>query len=314
MSTNTVKVLLVEDDALDAKLVEHRLAEDAELEFILETVTTLQSACTRIIQGGIDVIIADLSLPDSDRQSTLKTLQAQAPNIPIVALTGHDDTNFELDMVRKGAQDYLLKDQVTRHLLIRVVLHAIERQRLKKENETLAAQMEKLALLDPLTELFNRRGLQRVLSREIAWARRAGLSLLAMLLDLDNFKQINETFGYTTGDEVLVQVTQRLAHALRATDYIARVGGDEFIILLPQTSLADGLAVAERARSAVSNQPIAVGSNQLQVTTSLGIDTVPDGTSTVHELLDRLNPLLAWGKQEGKNRLNAGFSIVDRSV
>lgn len=312
MENTALKVLLVENDELDANLVKYRLERDAEHEFLLEVTKTLESACGRIEQGDIDVILADLSLPDSDnRESTLKILSDKAPNIPIVVLTGRSNTPSERNLIQSEAQDYIVKDQATQPLLVQAILHAIERHHLKHDNKALTDKLERIVLLDPLTELLNRRGLQKVFSREIASLRRNGSTLLAILLDLDDFKQINDVFGYAIGDEVLKNVADKLSKTLRATDYISRVGGDEFVILLPQTHFADGMKVAEKIRLTVSEKPVEMGSNKIKLTASLGLIKADEAINTVEVLLSKAHNALARSKQEGKDCVNSTFSTDD---
>ncbi|MBI4394969.1 MAG: diguanylate cyclase, partial [Candidatus Omnitrophica bacterium] len=218
---------------------------------------------------------------------------------------GYHNTSFELDSVRKGVQDYVIKDQVTRHLLVQVILHAVERQRLKDENKTLMDQFERLSLLDSNTELLNRRGLEKIFSREIAWLQKNHSILPAILLDLDDFKQVNDLFGYTVGDEVLRQIAHKLLAALRATDYVFRIGGDEFMVLLPGTPAADSVQVAEKIRLAISEKPIQVGSEKIEMTASLGLIQVNEHTGSVENLIARAHDVLSLGKEEGKNRVSS---------
>jgi len=173
------------------------------------------------------------------------------------------------------------------------------------ENKMLTDQLERLTLLDPLTELFNRRGLQKMLHRETAWVHRTGEELLAILLDLDDFKQVNDTYGYTVGDEVLKQIAGKLVSTLRATDSVARIGGDEFVILLPRTRSDDGANVAERIRLAVSERPFQVNSNEIKVTASLSLIQLGSKANTVETLLNQASDVLVRGKHEGKNRIHA---------
>ncbi len=177
--------------------------------------------------------------------------------------------------------------------------------RLEKANR----RLEQLALEDSLTELMNRRGLQRVLSREIRWARRQGWSLLAVLVDLDNFKEVNDVHGHAVGNAVLTEVAWRLKSCLRTTDYAARIGGDEFMILLPKTQSLEGVAIAERIRLVLGLTPAVRGSHTVQVTASLGVVEVTDRVPTVDELLSLTHEALRRSKEGGKNRVSYAWSL-----
>lgn len=167
------------------------------------------------------------------------------------------------------------------------------------------AQLEKLALLDPLTELLNRRGLQKALTGEIQRLNRDHSSLHAILVDLDDFKQINDTLGYPVGDIVLKEIAARLKDGLRSTDYVARIGGDEFMVLLPEGRRAEGLRVAEKIRFAIAENPILLSSGKaVKVTACLGFIEVPEDASSIDVLLNKIHPLLYRSKRTGKNRVS----------
>ena len=175
------------------------------------------------------------------------------------------------------------------------------------------ARLELLTLLDPLTDLLNRRGLQQALSRETQAAQRAGCELLVLLIDLDDFKQINDVLGHSAGDIVLKEMARKLKESLRATDHIARIGGDEFLILLPETRSAEGMRVAEKVRLAISETPIAVSAGRsIKVTASLGFMTVPQTTSSVDELLSYAHFVLRRSKEAGKNRVSCDGTAPKR--
>ncbi|MBF0570303.1 MAG: diguanylate cyclase [Candidatus Omnitrophica bacterium] len=178
-----------------------------------------------------------------------------------------------------------------------------ELEQKNKENEQMLVQLEELTLTDPLTGVLNRRGLQRVLAREGSWAERYGTSLLAVLLDLDNFKRINDTYGHVAGDAVLREVTKNLRNTLRSVDYIARIGGDEFIILLPQLRLGDGFGVAEKIRYAISNTECIINESVIQVTGSLGLVQVKDENFSIDGILRKGQFVLKCSKVSGKNRI-----------
>ncbi|MBI3307531.1 MAG: diguanylate cyclase [Candidatus Omnitrophica bacterium] len=167
------------------------------------------------------------------------------------------------------------------------------------------ARLEKLALLDPLTELLNRRGLQKVLTTELQRLNRDHSDLSAILLDLDEFKQINDTLGYPVGDIVLKEVATRLKDGLRVTDHVARIGGDEFMILLPDSRRAEAMRVAEKIRFSISENPILLSSGkEVKVTSCLGLIEVSMDISAIDELLSQINPMLHISKKSGKNRIS----------
>lgn len=192
----------------------------------------------------------------------------------------------------------------------------IERQfrkmcgRLQKTNR----RLEQLALEDPLTGLMNRRGLQRMLSREIRWATREGASLLAILVDLDDFKRVNDAYSHAVGDAVLAEAARRLRDCLRATDYAARIGGDEFMVLLPKTSPKEGVAVTERIRNALAAFPVRHGGAEVSFTASLGVAEVTDKLPTVDELLTLTHDTLRESKEGGKNKASYHWMPHGRSA
>lgn len=176
------------------------------------------------------------------------------------------------------------------------------------ELQTRSEVMEKHALLDPVTGLLNRRGLQAALDREIAWIRRYGSELVALLIDLDDFKRINESHGHTGGDELLRSLGARLRSALRTTDYVSRVGGDEFVVLLPQIRPAEAAVVAEKLLLAISEKvPIAGSLESVRVTASLGGILIDESARTVDDVLAKGYLLLRQGKDGGKNRAALGW-------
>jgi len=169
---------------------------------------------------------------------------------------------------------------------------------------SLNQRLEHLANVDPLTSLLNRRGLESVLSIEVQRARRSGTPLQAVLVDLDDFKRVNETLGHAVGDVVLKEVAGRMAETLRPTDHLARIGGDEFLFLLPETRLAEAAGVAERVRMAVAENPLRLPSGPMRVTASLGVESVPAGVVSIEEILARTQLALAHSKRSGKNRVS----------
>ncbi len=315
MDSKKINILLIEDDADDIVLVQQTLSQANGVlpKLTLECVHRLDSAFERLARGGIDIVVLDLFLPDARGLDALIQLHSHAADVPVVVLTAHHDELLGVEAVSKGAQDYLVKGHVNKHVLVRTIHYAIERHRIRrrllsvtKELREVNARLENQILMDPLTGLLNRRGMQEALSREIRWAQRDASDVLAVILDLDNFKEVNDSLGHAVGDVVLREVSGKLKVSIRATDYLARIGGDEFLILMPKTKFAEGIQVAEKIRLAISMTPISLASvnESFKMTASVGLIPVSGEIVSIDELLARSHLLLYKSKKRGKNRVS----------
>ncbi len=189
--------------------------------------------------------------------------------------------------------------------------HARELAESKQAFESINTQLEdakkrldQLATIDPLTDLSNRRGLERILSAEINRAQRTGSPVVGMLLDCDDFGRINEGLGHAVGDVVLKEMVQRITTTLRPSDYVARIGGDQFVILLTDTQLAEAILIAERVRLCVAESPIRNSKDNIYVTASIGVAPLPYEIDSVEELLSLIRHALKDSKKGGKNRVS----------
>ncbi len=166
------------------------------------------------------------------------------------------------------------------------------------------SRLERMTRIDALTELLNWRGFQDALTRELGWSRREGADLVVILLSLDDFQQINDALGHAAGDVVLVETARKIESSLRETDYCARIGGDEFLILLPRTRLAEAMRVAEKLRLAIAECPISLSNGRVQVTGSLGVVPVCQENPVIERLLVEAHELVLVSKAAGKNRVS----------
>lgn len=189
--------------------------------------------------------------------------------------------------------------------------HARELAESKQAFESINNQLEdakkrldQIATIDPLTDLSNRRGLERILSAEINRAQRTGSPVVGMLLDCDDFGRINEGLGHAVGDVVLKEMVQRITTTLRPSDFVARIGGDQFVILLTDTQLAEAILIAERVRLCVAENPIRNSKDNIYVTASIGVAPLPYEIDSVEELLSLIRHALKNSKKEGKNRVS----------
>lgn len=176
----------------------------------------------------------------------------------------------------------------------------------KEATLALLVKSEKLldqACRDPLTGLLNRRGLERVLAREAERTRRSRGHLTAALADCDDFKAVNDAAGHDGGDVVLVEIARRIESAVRATDYVARVGGDEFVVLLPETDVCEAGPVVDRMRREVCERPFGVHGRDLHVSLSLAVAGLTDEETSMEGVLRGASDALARSKRDGKNRV-----------
>lgn len=195
------------------------------------------------------------------------------------------------ELTRKYSRELAQADQAMRSLTAQL--------------EDTRSRLDQLAMVDPLTDLVNRRGLERVLSIEVNRAKRGGSPMVAMLLNCDNFKRLNDVLGHAVGDVALKEMVHRITGTLRPSDYVARVGGDEFVVLLTDTQFAEAMMIAERVRLAVAESPIRNSHDTIFLTASIGVASVPYEVNSVEEILSLTRHSLKRSKGAGKNKVSS---------
>jgi two-component system, cell cycle response regulator len=238
------RVLLVEDNPGDARLVKKALNEGARDEFTVQVAISLQQALESLapVAETFDVILLDLSLPDSQGLETYRAIHARHPAVPVLVLSGLNDESVALKAVNEGAQDFLRKSRVDSELLPRAIRYAIERHGMLE-------QVRQLAVADELTGLVNRRGFMLLAEHQRSLADRKGTALSLVFIDIDRFKSINDTFGHEEGDRALKELAHLLQRTFRRSDVVARIGGDEFIIMMPDINPEGMQIVLDRVRN-----------------------------------------------------------------
>lgn len=290
----TIKVLLVEDNPADARLVREMFLEIKASEFELVQVESLKAGLNVLESDVFDVMLLDLSLPDSQGLNAVNHILSIAPHLPIVVLSGIDDAELSLQAVQTGAQDYLVKGQGDGNLLSRALRYAIERKRTQE-------RLTYLAQYDQLTDLPNRSLFNERLSAGLKQAQRHNRELTLMFLDLDHFKDINDTLGHSAGDKLLQDVARRLRNCVRAEDTIARLGGDEFTIIMNEVQQRkDSATVAEKILDALSH-PFVLEGEEVFITTSIGIASFPQSGKDPETLIRHADTALYRAKSEGRS-------------
>jgi len=180
----------------------------------------------------------------------------------------------------------------------------------KRRIESQQKQLEQMAYYDPLTDLPNRRLLEKLIKRELASMQRYGQETVIIMLDVDDFKQINDTYGHQVGDSILMQLADLLKNNVRETDTVARFGGEESIILMPNTSVEEGYIFAERIRKIIMEKVFSIGSDTLQITSSFGVSSMGDiNSQNLEDYYLLADKALYLAKQSGKNRVEKAQEV-----
>ena len=260
-----------------------------------------------LLNEKVDVVLCDVEMPGMDGFKFLAMVNArkELQDIPILLLTSHDETATKVKALEQGASDYLTKPCSPEELLARVKVHlkikALQ-DNLKEKNQLL----EKLAQTDPLTELHNRRHMMATLEAEFDRSSRVGSPFALLMIDLDNFKQVNDTYGHQLGDKVLQSTAWEIQAALRQYDTAARFGGEEFALLLPETSLKGANLVAERLRRNIHNIEFTGPLSKLRISVSIGVAVMPhEKIATISDLIRLADDALYAAKRSGRNRVES---------
>jgi len=288
-------ILIVEDDEDDYILLKELLVEMVGDIGAIYWAEDFKSAQQKIANEQFDFYFLDNRLgAELGLELIVEIKQRYETAPPIVMLSGVDDYKTDLDAMEKGADDYLIKSELTPHLLERTFRYSLK----SKEYET---KLAKLAHFDGLTGLYNRSIFNELLIKSIHHSERSGNKFALVTLDLDNFKFINDHYGHPAGDQLLTKIARRLKHSTRSSDIVARIGGDEFSLLLKDVKSDSDFVILIENIMALFQAPIQVDSKSVLVTTSAGIAIYPDDTKIANELIDNSDRAMYQAKSQGRN-------------
>ena len=317
------RLLLIEDDPDTACLVEEALVDHFGPGCVRLHCSTVAEVLA-VDLDEIDLVLSDINLPDGSGLDLLDELLRRRPDIPVVFVTGEGILENAIQAIRRGAYDYIVKAgdylfavplMVQKNLdiwrtaqeneqLQEQLARTLEEVQVKnKQLESVVRQLETMATTDPLTGLANRRAFGQAMARSFAHATRGDEDLACIMIDLDGFKQYNDAFGHQRGDEMLQNTAEVLQRCCRQSDIPARFGGDEFIVLLPESDERTASQVAHRIQE--SFEAVRGPAEQRPaVTLSMGLVCLSQCKATDPEQLVNLaDHALYRAKQAGKNRL-----------
>ncbi len=289
-------ILIVDDQQVNVQLLEQMLC-DAGYQCVTSTMDP-HTVCALHRDNHYDLILLDLQMPGMDGFQVMEALKEIEDYLPILVMTAQPD--HKLRALMTGAKDFVTKpfDLVEVKARIRNML---EVRLLYKKLEHYNHALESLALHDALTGLPNRRLLMDRLSLAISHAHRSKHMMGVMFLDLDGFKQINDTLGHSAGDTLLRMVADRLVAAVRQEDTVARLGGDEFVIVLWELTHAEGVATLVSKMVRAMSQPYSIEGRDVNLTVSVGVSIYPMHGEGVETLMKSADQALYEAKRTGKN-------------
>ena len=265
----------------------------------LDWADTYQSGLKKLCEGNYGVCLLDYRLDDGqDGLQLLRTARAAGNQTPTIFLTAETDPALDEQALQAGAMDFLVKAEFTPRMLARSVRYAI------KLGDTLE-QLRLLATRDPLTGLRNRREFERLLADEWQRCARFQRPFALVVADIDHFKKVNDTHGHQAGDAVLKHVASLLSGQLRTVDHLARVGGEEFAIIMVETGAKDAQETIQRLLVLLAESPCALpdSADAVSVTISAGIAMMPEDADTTQALFESADKALYAAKRTGRNRV-----------
>lgn len=296
------RVLLIDDDTVQGKHMLAKLGTVYQVSWLQDPTDCLVAAR----EGNFDIILVSTLLSDADglRLASQIKSQEELRNVPILVLVDEDDQKTMIKALEMGMNDYMNVPVDENEMLVRVRTQI----RRKKYQEALKSQYQmsiSMAITDALTGLYNRHYLNSHLSNTVRQALKNSKYMALLMMDMDHFKEVNDTHGHDAGDMVLKQLASLIIQQARSSELVARFGGEEFVVLMPETDPQSALAAANRMREAVESMPFVINAagDTVSKTISIGVATLNMESDSAENLLKRADEALYQAKHEGRNRV-----------
>ncbi|MGE0252633.1 MAG: PleD family two-component system response regulator [Dongiaceae bacterium] len=297
-------ILLIETNPIEASNIIEIVKEDGHQ---LQGVNSIEDGLRLAAEKTFDLIIVGVALAEDTalRLSVQLRNIERARNTPILLVADEDDKERLAKSLDLGVSDYIV-NPIERDELLARCRTQVKRRRFQDRLRQNYEQSLSLALTDTLTGVYNRRYFNTHFEEMLLRAKNSDKTLGLIMIDIDHFKSVNDRFGHPAGDRVLKEVAARINRSIRHVDLVARLGGEEFAVVMPDTNMEIAQNIAERLRLAIANEPIEVGDGHppLTVTISLGLALSPGGGEDVaHNLMKTADILLYEAKKQGRNRV-----------
>jgi two-component system cell cycle response regulator len=296
------RILIVDDRQSSYE----RIVATLSAEHTVDVESNPSEALFHAADGNYELMIVSLGLKDFDGLrlcSQVRSLE-RTRGVPILAVAEADNNARLVRGLEIGVNDYLIRPIDKNEMLARVRTQIKKKRYTERLRDNVQASIE-MAITDALTGLFNRRYMETHLAALVEQAATRGKPIALLLVDIDYFKAVNDTHGHDAGDDVLREFALRIRKAIRNIDLACRYGGEEFVIVMPETDMAVATMVAERLRRRIATEPFAIqqGARNLDVTISIGIAALAGATDNAAAILKRADTALYRAKRDGRNRV-----------
>ncbi|OED41126.1 hypothetical protein AB833_10220 [Chromatiales bacterium (ex Bugula neritina AB1)] len=315
------EALVTDDDHVVTELVKALLEQQG---YNVHTASSGEQALEIYARTSIDIVLTDIQMGGMSGFELIRQLRLINSAVKVIVMTSHDSYETVLKALQHGAYDYLQKPFTNHATIIAAAQRALDSAKLQQRNNELMQQLREsynklatanrelrgvnkklkhLAATDSLTSLYNRRYFDEILKHELNRHARYQTGLSIIMIDVDRFKEFNDTFGHAAGDLALKQSSSIFKACARAADTICRYGGEEFVALLPQTSPENAIVFAERVRTAIESTPVKLEHTTAKITISLGISgtQLVAGPINGETLMARADRALYQAKRAGRN-------------
>ena len=298
------RILVIEDRAESVAWFSGALSSNHQV----ASVDTFEEALVRVKGGDFDLIVVSLGMRGFDGLRLCSQLRSlpEGRHVPILVVVSDGDRRKLTQALEMGVNDYLTRPVDKNELVARVRTQLRKKRYADRLRHNVQLSLE-MAITDQLTGLYNRRYMSRHLDTLVSSARKNARPLAFVIMDIDFFKQVNDTYGHDIGDEVLKEFATRISANVRGLDLACRFGGEEFVVVMPDTDMSFAYSISERLRHSIETTPVKISRapHALNITISIGIASLEDGDAGAEALLRRADQALYRAKRSGRNKVVA---------